>query len=246
MSSLPFHRLALVALALACGASGSARASEFMVSPVRADLRAGALSETIGIANRGDRKMRVAVKVMEWTQDAQGKDVYTDTTDLVYFPRQMEIEPGARRLVRVGAKAPAGAAERTYRMFIEEQPDPAADPSRAQVAVYFRFGVPVFLVPAVPRKQADVQDPTLEKGKVSVVLKNNGNQHVRVTRVAVTDEAGFSREVAGWYALAGTERTFTVDVPRDACRKAKIFNVAIEGEGLRDERKLRVDPARCS
>jgi fimbrial chaperone protein len=245
MSFLPYQRLALLALALACTVPAPARASEFMVFPVKAELRAGALNETINVANRGPSRIRISVKVMEWTQDAQGKDVYTDTTDLVYFPRQMEIEPGARRLVRVGAKAPAGAAERTFRMFIEEQPEPAAEGS-AQIAVSFRFGVPIFVAPTVPRVQADVMEPTLDKGKVSVVLKNNGNQHVRVTRVAVTDEAGFSREVAGWYALAGTERTFTVDVPRDACRKAKIFNVAVEGEGLRDERKLRVDPARCS
>ncbi|HEX2547837.1 MAG TPA: fimbria/pilus periplasmic chaperone [Ramlibacter sp.] len=242
MSFLPFQRLALCALGLACGA---ASASEFMVSPVRADLRAGALSETINVANRGDRKIRVAVKVMEWTQDAQGKDVYTDTSDLVYFPRQMDVEPGAQRLVRVGAKAPGGATERTYRMFIEEQPDAAGDAGRAQVAVYFRFGVPIFLAPAVPRRQADVQEPTLDRGKVSVVVRNGGNQHVRITRLAVGDETGFSREVAGWYSLAGTERTYMLDVPRDVCRRAKTLSVAIEGDGVRADRKLHVDPARC-
>lgn len=246
MSSLPFQRLALVALALACGACAPARASEFMISPVRADLRAGALSETITVANRGDRKIRIAVKVMAWTQDAQGKDVYTDTADLVYFPRQMDVEPGAQRLVRVGAKSPGGASERTYRMFIEEQPDASADAGRAQVAVYFRFGVPIFLAPAAPRRQADVPEPALDKGKVSVVVRNSGNQHVRVTRLSVADEAGFSREVAGWYSLAGTERTYTLDVPRDVCRRARTLSVAIEGEGVRADRKLNVDPARCN
>ena len=65
-------------------------------------------------------RLRVLVKLVEWTQDASGKDVYADSADLVYFPRQMEIEPGAKRLVRVGAKAPAQGAERAYRLFIEE------------------------------------------------------------------------------------------------------------------------------
>lgn len=240
MSILP-----LLALALAAAAAPAARASEFMVSPVRAELRAGALSETITVANRGTNRIRIGVKVMEWTQDAQGKDVYTDTTDLVYFPRQMEIEPDGRRLVRVGAKAPAGATERTYRMFIEEQPDPASEAAKAQVSVYFRFGVPIFLTPAAPRLQADIQEPTLDKGRLSVVLKNNGNRHVRITRVNVSADAGFSREVAGWYSLAGTERTYALDLPRDVCRKAKTLSVAIEGEGVRADRQLHVDPARC-
>lgn len=40
-------------------------------------------------------------------------------SDLVYFPRQLELEPDTRKLVRVGAKAPAGTTERAYRMFIE-------------------------------------------------------------------------------------------------------------------------------
>jgi hypothetical protein len=31
----------------------------------------------------------------------------------------------------------------------------------------------------------------------------------------------------------------------DVCRKAKTLSVAIEGEGVRADRKLHVDPARC-
>lgn len=221
-------------------------ASEFLVSPVRAELRAGALSETIAVTNRGTNRLRIAVKVMEWTQDAQGKDVYTDTTDLVYFPRQMEIEPQGRRLIRVGTNTPAGATERTYRMFIEEQPDPSTEATKAQVAVYFRFGVPIFLAPAAPRIDADIREPSLDKGRLSLVVKNNGNRHVRITRVTVTDETGFSREVPGWYSLAGTERTYGLDIPRDVCRKVRTLTLAVEGEGVRADRKLHVDPARCA
>lgn len=245
--AFPFSfRPARLALALACAVLPVAHASEFMVSPVRAELRAGALNETITITNRGDARIRIGVKVMEWTQDAQGQDVYTETSDLVYFPRQMEIEPDGRRLVRVGAKAPAGATERSYRMFIEELPDPAAGAARAQMAVYFRFGVPIFLPPAAPRVETEIQEPTLEKGRVSLRVRNPGNRHVRITRVNVSDDAGFSREVPGWYSLAGTERTYALELPRDVCRRARTLSVAIEGEGLRADRKLSVDPARCS
>jgi fimbrial chaperone protein len=237
------RRAAGALLALACCLS-AADASEFFVSPVRAELKAGALNESISVTNRGSERLRVAVKVMAWTQDAQGNDVYRDTDDLVYFPRQMEIAPQGKRVIRVGAKSPAGATERTYRLFIEEQPE-AAPEARPQVSVYFRFGVPIFLVPASPRPQLDIAQSAVDKGRLSVQLKNEGNRHARILRVKVDDGAGFEREVGGWYALAGTERNYTIDIPRDVCRRSRTLNVVVEGEGVRADRKVDVDPARC-
>lgn len=227
-------------------AGPAAQAAEFSVAPIRVELRAGALSETITVTNHADAPLRVGVKLMEWTQDASGEDVYKETGDLVYFPRQLDLPPGATRLVRVGAKVPAGVTERTYRLFVEEQPQVAAESGKAQIAVYLRFGVPVFLPPATPRAQPQILEPTLERGKLSLRVKNEGNQHFRLLRLLVQDGAGFSQEITGWYSLAGTERTYSLDLPRDVCRKASTLTIAIEGEGLRADRKLDVDPARCS
>jgi fimbrial chaperone protein len=239
---MKLHVVPLLAALLA----GAACASEFSVSPVRAELRPGALSETITVTNRGDNRIRVGVKVLEWTQDAQGQDVYKESPDLVYFPRQMELEPQGKRLVRVGAKAPAGAVERSYRMFIEELPEASTEAARAQVSVYFRFGVPIFLAPAAGHAEPDFGEPGVDKGRLSLTVKNPGNQHVRLLRLVVSDGAGFSREIAGWYSLAGTQRTYALDLPPEVCRRAPTLAVAIEGEGLRADRKLHVDPARCS
>lgn len=227
-------------------AAPAANASEFSVSPIRVDLRAGALSETITVTNHADTPLRVGIKLMEWTQDANGEDVYKETGDLVYFPRQMDLGPGAQKLVRLGAKAPAGVTERAYRLFVEEQPQVAAESGRAQIAVYLRFGVPVFLAPAVPRAQPEFLQPTLEHGRLSLRVKNEGNQHFRLIRLIVQDGAGFSEEITGWYSLAGTERTYSLEIPREVCRKARTLTVALEGEDLRADRKIDVDPARCS
>ncbi|MEJ5989619.1 fimbria/pilus periplasmic chaperone [Ramlibacter sp. PS3R-8] len=240
------RRLAHAAgLLLAACAAGPAIASDFSVSPVRVELRQGALSETITVMNHAAGRLRVSVKLMEWTQDEQGNDIYKESGDIVYFPRQLEVEAEGRRLVRVGAKAPAGTTERTYRVFIEEQPEPSADGRNAQIAVYFRFGVPIFLPPAVPRMQADVGEPSMDKGKLSLQVRNGGNQHFRVIRLVVDDGAGHQQEIAGWYSLAGTQKTYTLDIPADVCRRAKTLNVTVEGEGVRADRKLDVDPARC-
>lgn len=242
---LPLRPLLPALLAAACGLAPAARATEFSVSPIRVELKPGVMSETITVTNHAGTKLRVSMRLTEWTQDAEGKDVYKDSSELIYFPRQMELEPNGKRLVRLGARMPAGVVERTYRLWVEEEPPAGAGSTQAQVAFYFRFGVPVFLMPAVPRLQAELGEPRLEQGRLALPVKNTGNQSFRLQKITVSDEVGFSREIAGWYSLAGTERTYTTEIPRDVCRRAKAFTVVIEGEGIRSDRKLHVDPASC-
>ena len=238
--------LAAALATTAFGAQTPAAASEFSVTPIRAELKPGAMSETITVTNDSPGRLRATVKLMEWTQDAAGKDVYQDSGDLVYFPRQMDVEPGAKRLVRVGAKRPAATSERAYRLFIEEVPEPSQTAGPVAVTFYFRFGVPIFLPPAVPKPLPDVTEPTLDKGKLSIVVRNAGNQNFRLNKLTITDGAGHSQEIAGWYSLAGTSRIYAADIPRETCRKATALTVKLEGDGVSLDRKLQVDPANCS
>lgn len=240
-------RGAIAALALAAiAASFTAAAADFSVSPIRADLRPGAMNETITVTNDASKRLRVTMKVMLWTQDDTGKDVYTDTGDLVYFPRQMDVEPGARRLVRVGAKNPAAGNEQAYRLFIEEVPEAPPPGSPAAVNFFFRFGVPVFVPPAGGKPQPEIGEPTLQKGVLALAVRNPGNQHFRLTRLTVKDGAGYSQDVPGWYSLAGTARTYQASIPRDVCRKARTLSVTIEAEFGSFDRNVHVDPASCS
>jgi fimbrial chaperone protein len=242
----PALPLALAA-ALFAAAPHPAAATEFSVSPIRVELKPGAMSETITVTNYANAKLRLSMKLVEWTQDAAGNDVYKESSDLVYFPRQMEMEPNAKRLIRLGAKAPAATVERTYRLWVEEEPETAGGDARAQISFYFKFGVPVFLPPPGAKAQPEVMEPTLAKGKLAIVVKNPGTRHFRLTKLTISDEAGFQKEVSGWYSLAGTERTYAADIPRDVCRKARALTVLIEGEeDLRFDRKLHVDPAGCA
>lgn len=247
-ANLPHARaraLALAALAALALIPTRAPAAEFSVTPIRVDLSAGVLSETITVTNHASSKLRVSVKLQEWSQDAEGKDVYKDSADLVYFPRQLEIAADSKRLVRVGVKVPAAMAERAYRLFIEEEPE-AGGAARTQISFYFRFGVPIFLKPAVPKPQAEIDRALLQGGKMSVLVKNTGNAHFRLNKVTVTDGAAFSAEVPGWYSLPGTHRTYHVDVPAEVCRKARILNVSLEGDGVRIDRKIDVEAANCA
>jgi len=235
---------ALVIPSLLFGTGASVWAAEFSVSPIRAELKAGILSETITVTNHDAKRLRVSIKLMEWTQDAAGNDVYKESSDLIYFPRQMDVEPNGQRLVRVGAKGPGGLTERTYRLFIEEEPD-RTQGNGSQVAFYFRFGVPIMVSPALPKPAAEVEAPTMAAGKVFILIRNTGNQYVRVNRIEVSNGSDFKTEAAGWYSLAGTQKVYSVNIPPEVCRKANSLAVTVEGEGLRFERTLEVDPAAC-
>ena len=157
--SFPHRRLLLAwaTLAVAGGPWPAAIGSEFSVTPIRVELKAGALNETITVTNHSRERLRVSVRLMAWSQDAQGADVYQETTDLVYFPRLLDLDPDSKRLIRLGAKVPGATTERTYRLFIEEQPEPTPGNARPQVAIVFKFGVPVFLPPALPRPMPEVE-----------------------------------------------------------------------------------------
>src|SRR6476659_5172160 len=88
---LLLHTLsAAIALAGGLWTSTPAFAGEFAVSPIRAELKPNALTETLTVTNYADVPLRVSAKLMEWTQDAGGADVYKDSSDLVYFPRQLD------------------------------------------------------------------------------------------------------------------------------------------------------------
>lgn len=238
--------VAIVASALSAALHRPATAAEFSITPIRAELRPGAQSETITITNESRTRLRAVVKLSSWAQDAEGRDVYADSSDLVYFPRQLDIEPGAKRMIRVGLRAPATAAvERTYRLFIEEIPEPAAA-GQAAVSFYFKFGVPIFVPPPGASAQPDIGELTLAGGKLSIPVRNAGNQHFRLTKLAVTDGDGWSHEVPGWYSLGGTSRSYVAEVPPEVCRKAKTLAVRLEGEKLSFDRSLHVDPASCS
>jgi len=237
-------RIAACAILLVAGLV--AQAGEFSVSPIRAELKPGSMSETVTVMNHSDQPMRVSVRLMEWTQDDAGKDVLKESGDLVYFPRQLDIEPGGKRLVRVGAKNPAGPVERTYRLFIEETPPPAgaAQPGM-QVSVYFRFGLPVFLPPAVPKLQAEFSEPQVRDGQLEIQVRNTGNLHFRLNKVEVSDGAGFSQNLGGWYTLAGAARTYAAKLPPQVCRSGRPLTLLAEGEGVRYQRALAVPAASC-
>lgn len=238
-----------VALVVSLLAPFACGAAEFSVSPIRLHLEPGARSAAVTVSNDDVRPLRMQLRLVRWTQDADGVDVHQDSDELVYFPRMMSVPPGEKRLVRVGLKTPAGATERSYRLYLDELPEPAegARPAASGVSFTIRFALPVFLPAAIAAKQSGaIESLTLRDGKLRVAVRNSGNRNFRIASVAARSPAGFVAEAPGWYLLAGASRVHTIEIPPEVCRGLRRLDVTVKAEELSLEGGLDVERRMCA
>lgn len=243
---------ALAALCCMLFASAPCLAGEFSVNPIRLELGASVRSGVIGVKNEDKQKLSFQVQAMEWTQAAGGKDQYADTQDLVFFPKILSIEPGEEGLIRVGTKTAVVAAEKTYRLFIEELPGAAQPPegSAAQINVLIRFGAPIFVTPPKPQDSLDIESFSLANGVVTIAARNTGNRHQLVQGVDLkgTDSAGkevYALTLADRYLLAGTAKSYTTAITAAQCVKISALALEFKTDKFSTTRKLDVTRTMC-
>jgi fimbrial chaperone protein len=245
-------RIFTAALTCAALAGVPALAGEFTVNPIRLEMGANVRSGAIGVRNEGKEKLSFQIQGMEWTQDAEGKDQYADTRDLVFFPKIMTVEPGDEGLVRVGARNALVPTEKTYRLFIEELPSgkPAEAVRGAQVNVLVRFGAPIFIVPAKPQDGLEIERLDMAKGVLTIAARNTGNRHQVVQGVNLKGLDAGGREVyaltlADRYLLAGTAKPYATSIAPEQCARIASLSVELKTDRLTAGRKLDVNRAMC-
>ncbi len=225
-------------------------AGDFGVSPIRIDLDRSARSSIITVTNDDERMLSFQVRAMQWSQDDAGRDQYVESNDLVYFPQQLQVPPKERRVVRIGYRAPAVQAEKTYRLFIEEIADKASrNLNQTGVAIMLRFGVPVFLRPASSNERGEI-DLSVTGGAVRALVRNTGNVHfrlngVRIEGVGAAGETTFEKTVDGWYLLTGAERVHEAAIPPTACSTTSLVRVEAASDRLTLRSEQPLDPEAC-
>ncbi len=222
---------------------------EFRVTPIRLDFDRGTKSGVITIVNEGGDKLNVQMRAFEWTQNADGKDQYTETNDIIFFPRIMSLEKSEEKILRAGIKIPATAKEKTYRLFIEEIPEPKKGEG-VNVAIAIRFGVPIFVKPLKEELKGEIAKVELSKGVLNLLIKNKGNTHFVIHSVDVKGrnakgEEIFSKELSGWYLLSGASRSYTVTIPEETCQALTRLDIEAKTDRLKLNGKLDVNQAMC-
>jgi fimbrial chaperone protein len=207
--------------------AGNMSASAYKVTPVRVTF-SGPSSTLLTLRNESDQPLRFQISSYTWTQDPKGVVQLGPTDDIVFFPALLSLNPGEERKVRVAATVAATDVEKTYRIFFEELPplDTKNGNSGAQVRILTKMGVPIFVTPAKGYAEAAVQGMGMTKGDLSFEVRNRGNVHfglqgVKVRGIGSNGQTLFERELDGWYVLAGSPRTYTVEVPTGVCSQLK-------------------------
>ncbi|MEZ5644649.1 MAG: fimbria/pilus periplasmic chaperone [Burkholderiaceae bacterium] len=193
--------------------AGAAHAGSLSVMPVVVGLSAQNVREAISVINRGDERTTVHVDVVSWTQ-ADGRDVFLPTSDVVLNPGVFTLQPGQTQVLRLGwrGKGPVDT-ERTYRLLLREVPPamnaavplgPAARPDGGpQVRVLLELRIPVYVAPEKAMPRSEWQVKRVDANAVEVRLRNPGNVHTVVRQMQVTAGAPLDTQAA---VLAGQER----------------------------------------
>jgi len=235
-----------LALALAAIAP-HALAGAFGVSPIRVDLDSSSRTGLVTVTNEDERKLYFQLKLFEWTQSAAGEDQLAESSDLIFFPQILTVDPKDKRLVRVGVKSPPAGAERAFRLFIEELPDPNEPSSGgAQIAVRLRFGVPIFLAGAKGEALPEITRVETPKGAIRVAIRNNGTRHIRFEDVSALSGGKVVTKAAGWYVFPGATRSFSLPVTAHDCPVPAALEIRAAGDGKEARAKLDVTPALCA
>ncbi len=225
-------------------------AGEFSVTPIRMDFDKDVKTGVVTVSAEGPDRLNLQMRAYEWTEDDQGKDVYTETQDLIFFPKIMTLSKDEKRTLRAGIESPPVEKEKTYRLFVEEIPS-AKKPEGVNISITLRFGIPVFVKPLKETPGAEIEKVEVSKGVAGVTVRNTGNVHLVINSIILKGKnaAGaeaFSQELAGWYLLAGASRTHTATIPPEICKNLSRLYVEVAAGKTTDLKKeLVVDRGMC-
>jgi fimbrial chaperone protein len=240
--------VAIVALLLA---PQVASASNFTVTPTEVNLSTSATSALVTLRNGSKLPLRFEITLVSWSEDEHGKMTLTPSSDVTFFPKLVELTPGASRNIRIGINAgTARDVEQSFRLFVEELPDQSA-PAANAVALRTRVGIPVFVRPAKPSRTAAIESVSVENGKVLARVRNTGNLHISVDTISVKGTSGsgaptFTKEGPGWYVLPGATRIFEVPMTAAECKSTTQVAVEVFGHDKSLKSASQVSPAACA
>jgi len=154
------------------------------IAPLRIEIDDAARGATVMLTNTSERSLPVQTRVFAWSQD-RGEDVYAPSSDLTISPSIASIPPGETQIVRVLRNGAASPGEKSYRLIVDQLPDPSAARAGAAEA-RIRFAVPMFL----DRSKAAAAQFDWRVGANGIELVNSGGSTARIVQIEVKTASG--------------------------------------------------------
>jgi len=224
-------------------------AGSLKVVPIKLSFDDRSATAVLTLTNEGAEKVTVQLEAKSWDQDDRGMDNYSETSDIVFFPKILVVEPAADRIIRIGYQGErTPAREKTYRIFLQELP--VTKPGEMALKFTITFSIPIFVQPNIQHGDVVLEEVTQERGQLHVKVRNDGNTHVVVNGIEVMglDVAGlqvFSKEMRGWYLLSNRSKTYELPIPESGCTQAAKIEVAMRAGSNTIATLIDADAGQC-
>ncbi|QZA81682.1 fimbrial biogenesis chaperone [Deefgea piscis] len=220
-------------------------AGEFAISPIRLDFTSQTKSQAITVSNNGNTPLRIALVLKRWTQDAAANDVYLEAQqDLIYFPRQFELQPKQKQVVRIARKSASQEQESTYRLYFNEQPSAADSAQSGNVAMVVSFGVPIFIAANPQQIGLNASPMHVEQNTLNFTLSNTGNVTQKLRQIQIGTQGAAIQQFDNWYLLPGATRQYQLPLPPNACSdQAQVIKIETDHSNI--EQSLNIPLRAC-
>ncbi len=224
-------KLSTLLLGVQFGLASTAFAGSYQVTPMSVEVPAPAASSSVTVKNDSDTVLNAQIRVFRWSQ-VNGQEKLEPTTDLVASPPITNLSAKAEQTIRLvrTSKVPI-AGEESYRIFVDEIPDPNKRKT-GQVTVALRYSIPVFFVPPA-RAASQIKWSIVRNGEGTLVYANNtGNRRIKLSGMKIKDQAGNTialGEGLNGYVLARSTMRWVL--PGNAAKLGLSGPVAISARG---------------
>jgi fimbrial chaperone protein len=208
---------AAVVTIVAVTGAGQALAGALEVAPVKIQVDLPQTATTVTVSNPGSEPIAAQLRIFRWSH-RNGRDELAPTRDVVASPPLTQLAPGQPYVVRIVrvAKAPV-QGEESYRLIVDEIPDPRTARPNFGPRFAIRQSIPIFFSdPAAAPKLA--WQASITNGKLLLSASNSGSKRVRISALKVSDSSGttltlgngfagyvFGGSTEQWAAKAGTK-----------------------------------------
>lgn len=160
------------------------QAGSFNVNPVQVHLSKDQKIENLIITNHDLTPLTVHLKVKKWHQK-EGKNIYSDTSDLLLAPPIVTIDPQASQVILIALRGRRhDHHENAYRLYITEIPNLQSHQT-LKVGLNFslKISMPIFIQPINDAPLDPVFQASIHQGKLR--LKNGGHRHGHVKSIHI-------------------------------------------------------------
>lgn len=186
------------------------------ISPAVIEITEANRTAAVTVSNRARDRKEFIVSLLSSGENKKDTVAGPASPELVFYPKQMTMEAGESRLVRIGYSRPMPPVEEVYLLHI----GPASGKNSGRSGAGFAHAdeVSIRVLPGVPAARPGFKSIRFEQDVLEITISNDGNARADISGISLkglwTDgNEALNRELAGFYLPAGQDRTIRHVIP---------------------------------